>query len=286
MKHRVTLLFVLLIAILVPGISQEQAFYFIMLSDPQLGMYALNRDFAQETANYEFAMATVNRLKPGFVIVLGDLVNKASDAEQIREYKRISAKIDLSIPLYQVAGNHDVGEEPTPETLAAYRKNFGRDYYSFRAGPIYGIVLDSPLIRAPKNAMAEYQEQDSWLKKELETAKASGVPHIILFMHHPPFIRDAQEPGQWANIPLERRQPMLSLLHGYDIRYVFAAHIHRNAIAHDGILEIVASGPLARPFGEEGSGIRVAAITASGLVHRYFQFGMLPENLAVVLKSR
>jgi hypothetical protein len=39
-----------------------------------------------------------------------------------------------SIRLYSVAGNHDVGNEPTVEALAAYRQQFGPDYYSFREG--------------------------------------------------------------------------------------------------------------------------------------------------------
>ena len=270
MKQRLTLLLVLLIAGLIPGLGQEQPFYFLMLSDPQFGMYTGDESFVQETANYEFAVATVNRLKPAFVIVLGDLVNKTGDAEQIREYVRITRKIDPSIPVYHVAGNHDVGNEPTPETLVAYRKNIGRDYYGFRAGPVYGIVLNSSLIGAPKNAAIEYQEQDAWLKKELETAKASGAQHIILFQHHPYFIKEAQEPDRYENIPLERRRPMLDLLHTYGIRYVFAGHTHRNAIAKDGELEVVASGPVGRSFGEDGSGIRVATITASGVEHRYY----------------
>ena len=40
------------------------------------------------------------------------------DAAQIAEYHRIAATLDRSIPLYNVAGNHDVGQIPTPETLA------------------------------------------------------------------------------------------------------------------------------------------------------------------------
>jgi 3',5'-cyclic AMP phosphodiesterase CpdA len=80
------------------------------MSDPQFGMYTKDADFAQETANFEFAIATANRLKPRFVIVCGDLVNKPGDRAQIEEYRRISAKLDKSIRLYHVAGNHDVGQ--------------------------------------------------------------------------------------------------------------------------------------------------------------------------------
>ena len=79
----------------------------------------------QETANFEFAIATANRLKPAFVIVTGDLVNKADEKGQADEYLRIAAKLDRSIPLYQLPGNHDVGNDPTPESIAAYTARFG-----------------------------------------------------------------------------------------------------------------------------------------------------------------
>ena len=55
-------------------------FFFIQLTDPQLGMFTDNKDFVQETANFEFAVAAVNRLKPAFVVITGDLVNKPGDA--------------------------------------------------------------------------------------------------------------------------------------------------------------------------------------------------------------
>ena len=59
-----------------------------------------------------------------------------SDPAQAAEYKRITAQIDPSIPVYAVPGNHDVGNEPTRELLDIYRQRFGRDYYSFREGEI------------------------------------------------------------------------------------------------------------------------------------------------------
>jgi 3',5'-cyclic AMP phosphodiesterase CpdA len=266
---------------IIPGFGQEQPFYFMMLTDPQLGMYANDKNFERETANYEFAVAAVNRLKPGFVIVLGDLVNKGGDAEQIREFKRISGKIDPSIPAYYLAGNHDVGRDPTPETLALYRQNFGPDYYSFRAGPVYGIVLNSTLIHSPGKAESEYRAQLSWLKAELEKAKGSDARHIIVFQHHPYFINEGQEPDQYMNISLERRLPILALLHQYNVHYVFAGHVHKSSVGKDGDLEMTVTGPVAMPFGDEGSGIRLAEVTAGGVQHRYYDFGKMPDRLAI-----
>src|SRR3954447_15859896 len=102
-----------------------EPFFFIQLSDPQFGMFANNKDFAQETANFEFAVATINRLKPAFVVITGDLVNKAGDSAQIAEFQRIAAKVDPRVPIYNVVGNHDIENVPTPATIAAYTNSFG-----------------------------------------------------------------------------------------------------------------------------------------------------------------
>jgi len=280
-KTKITVLFAIVNAFAIAGFGQEAPFSFLMLSDPQFGMYASDKGFVRETANYEFAVAAVNRLKPGFVIILGDLINKTGDSAETNEFLRISHKIDPSIPVYYLPGNHDVGHQPTSQTIAAYRQNIGRDYYSFHAGPVYGIVLDSTLILDPKMAEPEYQEQISWLKKELESAKTSGATQIIVFQHHPYFTDNVNERDQWGNIPMERRHLILDLLHASGVHYVFAGHLHKNICVRDGDIEITASGPVGMPFAEDGSGIRVAVITAKGLQHRYYEFGKLPDRLEI-----
>jgi serine/threonine-protein phosphatase CPPED1 len=280
-KARFAILAAMLFLFIVPVIGQEQPLYFIMIADPQFGMYDANKDFVRETANYEFAAATVNRLKPAFVVVLGDLVNKSGDAAETAEFLRITHKIDASIPVYLLAGNHDVGREPTPEALAYYRQNFGRDYYSFRAGPVYGIVLNSGLIIAPQKVESDYQAQDSWLKKELEAAKQSDAQQIIVFQHHPYFLEKVDEPDRYGNVPLERRRPMLELFHRYGVHYIFVGHTHQNISMQDGDIEMTASGPVGMTLGDEGSGIRMAVVTASGVRHRYYSFGKLPDRLEI-----
>ena len=74
-------------------------FTFIQMSDPQFGMYTENQSFEHETANFEFAIATANRLHPKFVVVTGDLINQAGNAAQVAEYLRIAAKLDPGIRL-------------------------------------------------------------------------------------------------------------------------------------------------------------------------------------------
>ena len=135
---------------------------FIQMSDPQFGMYTANKSFDHETANFEFAIAAANRLKPAFVVVTGDLINDMGNAAQAAEYHRIAAKLDSKIRLFSVPGNHDVGNEPTRESLAAYRERFGPDYYTFRAGGIVGFVLNSNLEKAAQNVPEEAAKMEAW----------------------------------------------------------------------------------------------------------------------------
>jgi len=255
-----------------------EPFFFIQLSDPQFGMFTGNKDFVQETANFEFAVATVNRLRPSFVVITGDLVNKPGDAAQIAEFKRIAAKVDPAIPVHNVAGNHDVENVPTPELIAAYTNGFGPDRYVFRHGGLAGLVLNSSVIHSPQKTTNEYAAQEQWLRTELEHARADGAQHIVIFQHHPWFLKTADEPDEYFNIPKERRAPHLALFREFGVKYLFSGHYHRNAVARDGELEAVTTGPVGQPLGDK-SGLRVVIVRDSGLEHRYYHFGELPTRI-------
>jgi 3',5'-cyclic AMP phosphodiesterase CpdA len=256
-------------------------FFFIQLSDPQFGMFTADTNFVQETANFEFAVATVNRLRPAFVIVTGDLVNKAADAAQIAEYRRIVARIDPGIAVYNVAGNHDVGNVPTPASIAAYTRVFGPDHYTFRSGDLLGIVLNSSLIHSPGGAPEQYAEQERWLKEELERARRDAVRHIVIVQHHPWFLQTAAERDQYYNIPTERRTRYLALFREFGVRLLVSGHYHRNAIARDGNIEMVTTGPVGKPMGGDKSGLRVLTVTDSAITHRYYELGELPNRVAI-----
>jgi len=259
--------------------AAAEPFFFIQLTDPQFGMFTTNRDFVQETANFEFAVAAINRLRPAFVVVTGDLVNQVGDSAQIGEYKRILAEVNPAIPVYNVAGNHDVGNVPTPETVAAYTNRFGPDYYSFRRDGFVGIVLDSNLIEAPQNAPALFAAQERWLKSELQAARDERARHIVIFQHHPWFLKSADEPDQYFNLPRERRARYLALLHQFGVNDVFCGHYHRNMVARDGSLEIVTAGALGEPLGGSQSGIEIVIVRNDGIEHRFYDLGEIPNHI-------
>jgi 3',5'-cyclic AMP phosphodiesterase CpdA len=240
------------------GIAPSADLTFVQMSDPQFGMFAENRNFAQETINFELAIADANRLKPAFVVVCGDFVNQAGDAAQIAEYQRIAAKLDRAIPLHNVAGNHDVGNEPTPESLAAYRKKFGPDYYVFRYGDFLGIVLNSSLIQHSKGAPAEAEKQAKWLEAELKKIKPGT--RVAIFQHIPWFLKEPDEPDDYFNIPLGPRTRYLQLFEQFKVEYCFAGHYHRNSSGDAPNFHVTTTGPVGKPLGVDPSGIRVVTV--------------------------
>lgn len=258
--------------------NAAEPFFFIQLSDPQFGMFTGNKSFEQETANYEFAVASVNRLRPKFVVITGDLINKPGDAAQIAEFKRLTAKIDSSIPVYNVAGNHDVENVPTPEMISVYTNLFGPDRYTFRHEGFVGLILNSSVIHSPQQTTNEYAAQVQWLRAELEKVHGNAQ-HVVVFQHHPWFLKSADEPDQYFNIPKERRAGYLGLFREFGVKYLFSGHYHRNAIARDGDIEAITTGPVGMPQGGDKSGLRVVIVRDGGFEHRYYHFGEIPTQI-------
>jgi predicted phosphodiesterase len=259
--------------------ARAQNPFFVQMADPQFGMYTNNIGFAQETANLEFAIKTVNRLHPAFVVMSGDLVNKPQDPAQMAEYLRITQQLDPNISLYNVAGNHDLGNVPTHESLEAYRKVFGKDYYTFQNGDLEGIVLNSSIIQHPEHVVDEEGKQRLWLESELNSAVANHVKWIVIFQHIPWFLHSPDEPDQYFNIPREARTRYLKILEDAGVQYVFAGHLHQNSEGRDGSLTMVTTGPVGKPLGTATSGIRVIDIGEHGLCNQYFGLGNLPNRI-------
>jgi 3',5'-cyclic AMP phosphodiesterase CpdA len=249
------------------------------MSDPQFGMYAKDQEFSHETANFEFAIATANRLKPAFVVITGDLINKGGDTVQAAEYHRIAAKLDRQIRLFSVPGNHDVGNEPTAESLKLYRERFGPDYYTFRIGDIVGFVLNSNLEKGTAQVPQEAAKMEAWFRAELAKAKQENGKRLIVFQHIPFFLKSPGEADQYFNIPLEIRQRYLKILHENGVKDVFAGHLHHNEEGRDGDLDMVTTGPVGMPLEGGKSGIRIVNLANGRVTHKFYEFGDLPQSI-------
>ncbi|MCH8062279.1 MAG: metallophosphoesterase [Chloroflexi bacterium] len=279
-------------------------FFFIQLADPQLGMFSffsglteeeieerrqrginarkapkVITGFDDETRLFSQAIEAANRLRPAFVVVCGDMTHEPEDEDQVGEVKRIAGLLDRGIPLYWVAGNHDAGNTPTPETLARYRERYGVDNYSFDHGGSHFVVLNSCVAFDAADVPDEWDALVKFLQEDLQSARDSGCEDIIVFMHHPLFLDHRDEEDGYFVIPKERRSVILEILKAQGVSAVFAGHLHRNVYASDGELQIIATAAVGYPLGDDPSGLRVVRMYGDAIQHDYYGFDEVPESV-------
>ena len=255
---------------------QNKEFSIIQMSDPQFGFFNENKSFEKETELFTQAIQAANRLNPDYVVVTGDLINLPFDQEQIKEYKRIGSLLKPTIPLYNVAGNHDVENIPTDQNIKSYVDDFGKDYYSIEHKSLFAIVLNSMYLHSPQHVLAKAAEQKVWLEENLIEAKRKKYKHIIIFLHHPLFLNRPDEPNQYFNIPIETRTTYLELFKKYGVSHIFSGHYHRNAFGTYDDIEMVTSGPVGKPLGDDPSGLRIITVKNGKIDHNYVSLDSIP----------
>jgi len=224
-----------------------------------------------DARRYAAAVAAVNAISPDLVVIGGDMVDDPNSEDQYDEFRRITSTIDSDIPIRFVPGNHDIAPDtivPTPDSLATYREAYGDDYYGFDHGPLHFVALNTVVIDHPELVPGEWEAQHAFLEQELIDAGRRERPAVLLG-HHPLFLRDAGEPDDYWNLPLERRRVILDLVRRHRVPMAIAGHWHRNSLAFDGAFEMVTTGAVGYPLGVDPSGFRIVEVDGDGITHRY-----------------
>lgn len=275
-------LFYILAILLIIGVSSfsqpktpVEPWFFIQITDPQLGMFDNNAGFEKETVLYEKAVASINKLNPEFVVITGDFVNDPKSVTQIKEFKRITAKINPKIPVYYTPGNHDLGQTPDKKSIKAYIKNYGNDQFSFKCNGSSFIGFNSSLIKA--NLTKSEQQQYNWLRKRLK--ESQGSSHLILFCHFPFFNHTVDEPNSYSNIDLGDREKYLDLFNSNKVEAIFSGHHHNNGLSTYGNMQLVTTSALGKPLGQAPSGMRIVKIYSNRIEHQYYGLEELPDSV-------
>ena len=184
-----------------------------------------------------------------------------------------------NIPVYPVVGNHDIGNAPSPADIATYTNHFGPDHYTFRHAGFVGIVLNSVIIHTPQHTAKQLAEQELWLQAELKrparTARStSSSLRIIPGSSKPP-----TNPTNTSTSPANAAPATSRGFARRASNYLFSAHYHRNAVARDGNLEAITTGPVGKPLGKGESGLRVVIVRDGRIEHRFYHFGELPNRI-------
>ena len=234
-----------------------EPFTFIQVCDTQLGFGGYDEDVAA----FEQAVRQINALAPDFVVICGDLVNQP-DERSLNDFIRI--KGGLKMPCHLVAGNHDVGNEPTPETLSAYRKRFGRDQYSFEHRGSTFVVANTCLWKFPVDG--ETQRQDAWLRKTLGAANGS----VFIMGHHPLFIEQPDEAEAYYNLEPGVRAELINLYANNGVVAVLGGHTHTLLTNEHRGMAMVNGETTSRNFDKRPRGFRLWSVGADGTARHTF----------------
>ena len=269
-----------------PSERRGRGFYFFHAADTQLfwGKDPVGR--------WRSVVEQANRLRPAFVVVGGDLLNRDGDAgkvdlkkdeERARAYLEVAGTLSKNIPRRNVAGNHDVCNRPTSGTIAWYRKRFGRIWYSFEHGKCLFIVLESDIMKHPEGVPDLARKQLAWLAGVLRASEGKSYLHKIVFMHHPMCLKSADEKDAYFNVPRKRRAELLALFHRHRVGAVFSGHYHRNARVNDSTgnhqIDLVTTSAVAKPLGKDPPGFRIVKVSPEGITHAYYAHEEVPEGL-------
>ena len=253
----------------------QQPYFFVHMSDTQLGMLENNAGFAQESEMVARTVSEINRLNPAFVVITGDLVNREGDKAQIDELKRLLAQVKKSIPVYYVPGNHDVGASASDDLLALYRSNFDYDRFSVLHNNTRLIGFNSQLLMAQRDAPE--QEQFQWIENELK--KSTKNDHRLVFAHHPLFMLAVDEMDLNICIPAQYRRKYVDLFNKYNVQYMFAGHLHLNHIARAENVTMIVTTSVCASRSSEPPGIRIVKVYPDKLSHDFYSLESLPAKI-------
>ena len=161
---------------------------------------------------YEQIIKEVQRLKPDFVLTVGDMIEGYSNdtieiKRQREEYKGIIKP--LTMPIYFTPGNHDITDSTY---LELYKRQIGEPYYSFDIRGAHFIVLDNSRF---DSTSAFPKGQMDWLVSDLE--KNKNAIYTFVFFHKPFWIETIAD---------GKSDTLHSLFVKYGVDAVFTGHYH------------------------------------------------------------
>ena len=217
-----TFTFILMLASLGLGISgvlaesggpAENPVRFVILGD---------RTGDAEPGVYEQIIVEAERLKPEFVITVGDMIDGYTQdtLQLISEWDSLLQMFEaFSVPVYFTAGNHDITYDIAE---SSYRRFAGEPNYSFDHRGLHFTVFDNSRWESSGELPEGYLR---WLENDLK--QNQGAAYIFVFMHKP----------FWYRTTLQSFPDTLhTLFRTYGVDAVVTGHFHQYFAADlDGI---------------------------------------------------
>lgn len=255
--------------------GKDRSFFFVQLSDPQLGLCGEDSGFEREKQQIKQFIDAINRLKPAFVVISGNLVNDREDAVLLAGFRELCRRIDPKIPLYLLPGNSDLGDEASAEAVQNFIGRYGSDRFVLRKEGGCVIGLNTPVVKA--GTPGQRRQQYDWLEKQLRHAGKSR--YRILVGHHPFFVNRPDESDTDENIPLQERQRYLDLCARYRVDLVLAGHLCRRAESDFNDTHFSVAGSAGRPAGKEKPGLQIVIVHPERIHAVYYEIDRIPSSV-------
>lgn len=236
---------------------------FVQVCDPHFGRPATPGRPARQSALMAAAARRIADLRAEFVLFAGDLTEDGRP-EQAAEFRAAAAA--LAVPGHVLPGNHDIGNSPTPGSVAAWRGAFEPLWSAFAVGDCAVVGFTSMLGGHP--AVADLAERQLAELAGLFDAHADR-PVRIVWTHVPLFVDSPDEPGSKWNTAPDYRRRLLGLLERFRPLACLSGHLHRNhGVFHAGVLHQTTTA-LGFQLGGDRPGIRLWRTGPSGISSRF-----------------
>jgi hypothetical protein len=174
-----------------------------------------------------------------FVLQTGDAVLNGTVGEAWNDsYRPVANRITgADLPYFLTAGNHDVGIVPIGDPrrtlglnnmLSAFkailppdgsaRRLSGYPTYALGYGNVFVIAIDSNIASDPL--------QLEWVTGQLERLDRVRFPHVVAFMHHPPYSSGPHGGATMEPQTLAVRSLYMPLFRKHHVRMVASGHEH------------------------------------------------------------
>ena len=225
-------------------------------------MAADRKLLADSEETLRVAFEQVRRVRPGFVLVTGDLTKDGEELCHEKFASYLKGLADAGIQAYVIPGNHDIdnpdaarflpagGTERVPSVSPGdfariyaaygYDQAIARDpaSLSYVASPAPGLwllLLDSAryerneALHHPETSGAIRPATFAWIRSRLEEADRLGVA-VIAAEHHPLMEHFAGMKAKYPEYVIDDNWKLAALLAAHNVRMIFTGHYHASSI--------------------------------------------------------
>lgn len=257
--------------------KKRPSYTFVQMSDTQIGFFDYNSGCMHSDSLFDACVKELNRIRPALVVITGDLVDDPREPNfslQDSIYRANLAKIDPSIEVFDLPGNHDI-QPYNAAKREEYIQQRGYSQFSvIREGCAF-IGIDSDCI---KDNVTDLEEaQWTWMEEQLKAA--ASCRHRFIFLHCPVIRHAIDEPEDYFNFPVDKRARYIALFKQYGVEAVFSGHTHmENYLVYDGI-QFINAGPVGNALARGYPGFHIVNVTDDAVLSEYVATP-LPEGIS------